>query len=498
LKLITRYLLREHVGPLLFAVSTLTSLLLLNYIAKRFDQLVGKDLPWGVIAEFFALSIPFTMAMTLPMAVLMSTLYAFSRLAADSEITALMASGIGARQLLRPVIGAGLLFSIGMILFNDQILPRANYRLNKLSASISQKKPTLALREQVINEVSPGRTYLRMSRLDPRRNRMYEVVIYDLAATSTRRTIVADSGDLAFASNQRDLLLTLYDGYVQEMQPLLPERYQRIGFTQDIMRVQDVANDLTRSEDDGYKGDREMGICELQEVIDREAGRRDAARVRLAALDSATPLAGPYARSRLGAWYCRLTTLLSPVATAEAQDVRIASGDSTVVGGAIVPDSLLPAPSDLLPTPPTSVPTAMGAASVERRGVELEIERAEGRMAEFAVEIHKKFSIALACLIFALLGPPIALRFPRGGVGLTIGVSLGVFALYYVGLIAGEPLADSRKVPPGIAMWGANAVIGVVAVILAWRMGQAGATARGGDLGELWDRIIPARFRRRA
>lgn len=485
MKLITRYLLREHVGPLLFAVATLTSLLLLNYIAKRFDQLVGKDLPWGVIAEFFALSIPFTIAMTLPMAVLIATLYAFSRLAADSEVTALMASGVGARQLLRPVIAAGSLLTVLMVLFNDQVLPRTNLRLQQLSTSISQKKPTLALREQVVNEIAPGRFYLRMATLDPRQNRMYGVTIYDLSGGSTRRTIVADSGDLAFAPNGRDLRLTLYDGYAQETQQALPDRFQRTFFREDILRVADVANDLGQTGDEGYKGDREMGICELQAVVDQEAARRDTARAALAARDpSVVPAA--YPTSRLGSAYCALLGALTPVKTAGAQ-----------VGGAAPPPDA-PAASPALAKPGSTAQRSADALSIEQRTLLLELERAEARMAEYAVEIHKKFAISVACLIFALLGPPIALRFPRGGVGLTIGVSLGVFALYYVGLIAGEPLADSRKLPPGVAMWAANALLGLVGLVLAWRMGRAGATARGGDLGELWDALKPARWRRTA
>ena len=79
-------------------------------------------------------------------------------------------------------------------------------------------------------------------------------------------------------------------------------------------------------------------------------------------------------------------------------------------------------------------------------------------MNSYGVEIHKKFALAVACFVFVLLGAPIALRFPRGGVGLTIGVSLFVFALYYVCLIAGESIT---------------------------KMGQEGTTARGGDMKEL-------------
>ncbi len=505
LKLLTRYLLREHVGPLLFAVSTLTSLLLINYISKRFDQLVGKDLPWEVIAEFFALSIPFTVAMTLPMAVLISTLYAFSRLAADSELIAMMASGVGARQLLRPVVGAGVVLSLLMIVYNDQVLPRANYRLNQLSGSISQKKPTLALREQIINEVQPGRTYLKMARLDSRLNRMYEVTIYDLSNTLMRRTIVADSGDLAFAPNKRDLLLTLRHGYIQETQQELASRYQRISFETDVMRVPDIANDLSRSEDDGFKGDREMGICELQGVIDREVVRRDSALRRIAALDSAAAPPPLYAPSRLGAWYCGVMANLSLARPVQAQGRNAAPQTSNfrpaISVDTVHPDSLKRDTVVALPIPTLTKAVAGMASPVElnaidRRGAELEFERAESRMAEYAVEIHKKFAISIACLIFALLGPPIALRFPRGGVGLTLGVSLVVFSVYYVGLIAGEPLADSRKVPPWVAMWAANALLAVVALILAWRMGRAGATARGGEMSEWLERLLPGRRRR--
>jgi lipopolysaccharide export system permease protein len=103
-RITTRYVLREHVGPLLFSLSALTSLLLLNYIARKFGDLAGKGIPARVIAEFFLLSVPFTVAMTLPMAVLVAALYAFSRLASENEITAFKASGVSMGRLLAPAL----------------------------------------------------------------------------------------------------------------------------------------------------------------------------------------------------------------------------------------------------------------------------------------------------------------------------------------------------------------------------------------------------------
>ena len=94
MRLLSRYLIRQLAAPFVFALVAQTSLMLLSQIAKRFGALVGKGLPWSVIGEVFVLSLPFIVAMTLPMAVLIAVLYTFSHLAADNEITAMRASGI--------------------------------------------------------------------------------------------------------------------------------------------------------------------------------------------------------------------------------------------------------------------------------------------------------------------------------------------------------------------------------------------------------------------
>ena len=199
MKILHKYVLKEHFGPLVFALSALTSLLLLQYLAKRFGDLVGKGLPWSVIAEFLGLSIPLTVALSLPMAVLVATLYAFSRLASENEITAMKASGVSLRNVLTPVLWAALGVTILMVGFNDQILPRANHRLRTLQGDIAQKKPTFALREQVINEVSPGKLYLRAGRLSQTSNLMREITIFDMGDPTLRRTIYADSGNMAMS-----------------------------------------------------------------------------------------------------------------------------------------------------------------------------------------------------------------------------------------------------------------------------------------------------------
>ncbi|MBV6522412.1 MAG: hypothetical protein MNPFHGCM_02560 [Gemmatimonadaceae bacterium] len=595
MKIIHKYVLREHAGPLFFALSALTSLLLLNYIAKQFGNLVGKGLPWTVIGEFFALSVPFTLAMTMPMAVLVSTLYAFSRLAAENEITALKASGISLARLTVPVLIAASVLSILMILFNDQVLPRSNHRLRTLQGDIARKKPTFALREQVLNEVSPGKLFLRAGHLDEFSNRMREVTIYDLGDPLRRRTIYADSGEMAFAPNGKDLILTLNSGHLLEVSKQDPLQLQRLYFNTDYVRAPDVANqlDLTAGEDN-FKSDREMSVCELQNEVSRNEMEYDRARGELrealagAAREAATgqqatmtidqgsavpnvpgALAPRSRHASLGRAYCDLSAAVrrwmrirrpSAVAlfvntafaaertqdttrakqdTAKARRDSIARAESTRgradtarPNPAIDPSRIAPNVNPQVPVPlpgqqgaipvvPPGIAPSTGATIREltaqdtaslpqiNRMVPLPgtipgqpyiataaIEGARSRMEESgrqvnqnAVELHKKFAISVACVVFVLIGAPIALRFPRGGVGLVIGVSLAVFAIYYVGLIAGEALADRGIVPPSLAMWAANIVFTIVGLVMLSRIGREGATARGGDMHELMDAL---------
>jgi lipopolysaccharide export system permease protein len=486
-KILHRYVLKEHLGPLTFALTALTSILLLQYIGKHFGELVGKGLPALVIAEFFGLSIPLTVALTLPMAVLVATLYAFSRLAAENEITALKASGVSLVSVLTPVLWAALGVTLVMVGFNDQILPRSNHRLATLQRDIAQKKPTFGLREQVINEVNPGKFYLRAGHLDEASNMMREVTIYDMSDPTRRRTIFADSGNMGMSKGMTDLELTLYNGNMQDVPTDNPDELQRLYFNVDLIRVRGVGNQFQKTTVDSYKSDREMTVCEMQAAQDR--ARKEHQQVRkdfektLASLRKAKAKVSKEVLNEdpsepwdigLGRLYCKAIALLTP-RTAHAQTV---SSTSTQATSRIQPPVTIQPPSPQITSQ---------LAIIE--SLRIRLDDSAQQMNAYGVEIHKKFALAVACFVFVLLGAPIALRFPRGGVGLTIGVSLFVFALYYVCLIAGESLGKRGLMPAVVSMWMANIIFAMIALLLLAKMGKEGSTARGGDMREMFDSI---------
>jgi lipopolysaccharide export system permease protein len=539
-KILSRYVLKEHAGPLVFALAALTSLLLLNYVAKHFGSLVGKGLPWTAIAAFFALSVPFTVAMTLPMAVLISTLYAFSRLAAENEITALKASGVGMTKIMRPVLVAASVVAIVMVGFNDQVLSRSNHQLAVLQTDIARTKPTFALREQVINPVSPGKLYIRANKIDRATNQMREITIYDLGDPSRGRTIFAQTGTLGFSANRQDLVMTLFDGNMQEVSNADPGQLQRLFFTRDRMLVKGIGSKFESSTNVDYKGPREKTICEMQrdyEVSEANAERAraefknvlgnaaraaatgDVSAARAAATgqqvsgpdgrDAAKPDKPPRPPVTLGGAYCRMLALFNvkkakadpapvgrglPIAIApqlggasKAQQAR--QRDTIEKQRAAQEEQARARAAAGTPTFPRSragfAPSVgMGDASIIE-SIKTRLVESERTRDMYLVEIHKKFALAVACVVFVLIGAPIALRFPRGGVGLVISVSLGVFALYYIGLIAGQSLAEHGTLNPFWSMWGANIIFTVIGLALLARMGKEQGSARGGDMREM-------------
>jgi lipopolysaccharide export system permease protein len=538
-RLLSRYLLRQLAAPFLFALGALTSLMLLSQIAKKFGALVGKGLPWGVIGEVFALSLPFIVAMTLPMAVLLAVLYAFSHLAADNEITAMRASGISVYQILGPVLAWGVFMSAFNFVFVDQVLPRSNARLRGLLIDIGRKKPTFELREQVINEVPPSQYFLRAGRIDAATGRLRDITIYDVGGETSRRIIYADSGRMAYAEGQTDLSLRLYDGTIHQYRPTDPTAFQLTYYKINDIRVKNVFDELVRNSTETVRGDREMSTCEMMSVIqEARVDQREAARDReqllvgdlraLLALPPLPPVASDSSETHPPAYCGWIERVRSAISSRTAEEANPAQPDSAPIVSRQGARVQVPAPTQqpaqepargARPSPPftprrtqAAGPQAQAPAGPAKAPPALRYPKpaagslrlsnwaqvataadrandADHRADRFLVEVHKKWAISMACISFVIIGIVMALRFPRGGIGLVIGGGLLIFSVHYVGLTAGESLADRGFVSPWAAMWTPNIVLTVFGLIGLVRVSRESGSTRGGDFQEVLDAI---------
>jgi lipopolysaccharide export system permease protein len=489
MKILRRYILREHVGPFVAALGVLTGLMLLNQLAKRFGDLVGKGLPWYMIAEVFGLSIPFILAMTMPMAVLVAVLYAFSRLSSDNEVTAFRAGGIGLGRLMYPVLLMATLLATVMVWFNDNVLPETNHQLRMLLTDISRKRPTFELRERVINEVVGGKLFLQAARIDRQRSMLRDLVIFDLGSQSTDRIIYADSGHMAFNETQTDLYLTLYDGEMHERETSDPSMDQRTYYDKQVFRVSGVSNELQRGGAIDWRGDREMNIeMMLDEIVERHDRVLQIEDSLGLAIQELTPILdrrAPTLRDEPKAEIIQKPPRSGEQPTLGRLGERAPRPDSEDFVGS-TPEAVRQrfAPSRRASWPPRGDPVAFAArvrSELNRIASRTEIHRRE--MNKFAVEIHKKFAIPAAAIVFVLIGAPIGVRFPRGGIGMVIGVSLSVFCVYYVGLIGGENLADRNIISPFWAMWLPNAIFALIGALTLLYVSRSGTRTLGARPG---------------
>ena len=465
MNILTRYLIRAHVAPFFFSLTVLTALFFLNLVALRMGALMGKGLSWPVYAEFLLLSLPHTVALTIPMSVLVAVLYAFSDLTEANEITAMSAGGVRPARILVPLLAAGTFAAALVFLLHDRLLPESNHRLKNLMVDVQGKSPTFRLKEQVINEIravnGATRYFLQAHAIDPITNELEDVTIFDVSEYDQYRTIYATRGTMAFDESGTDLFLTLFDGTAYEVSDMRPAGFRQLAFTRQIIPMRGIADVLERSNSD-QRGDREMSTAMLAAEV-RKA-REELGEVRRISL----------ARSR-GA--LREALALEPV---EGEEI-----DDLLPPGAL--ETQFRIIDDLGLTPPDQV-TEVVTANLRTNAV-----REEGLLLNenrFRVEFHKKWAIATACFVFVLVGAPLAIRFPRGGLGTVIVLSGTIFAIYWTTLIGGESLADRGYMEPNVAMWIANFIFLAAGVWLAARMGRAVSAPRDSGQGSLWQLLL--------
>jgi lipopolysaccharide export system permease protein len=232
-----------------------------------------------------------------------------------------------------------------------------------------------------------------------------------------------------------------------------------------------------------------MSTCEMLRII-REAERehREARRDRVDLLRSdlrsllalpADPVPPPAEPLRPLPLYCRAFELAGSLIlpkTLDAQSAALDGGNA----GAVDP----PQEEARRTRPPRNAALSnwsLTATAVDR------VEDSHRRAARFGVEVHKKWSISYACISFVIIGIVMALRFPRGGIGLVIGGGLLLFSVHYVGLTMGESLADRGHVEPWLAMWLPNIVLTVLGVLGLVRVSRESGSTRGGDFQEVID-----------
>jgi len=474
MRLISRHILRALGAPFIWGVAALTGLMLLNGLPPIIESFGGKGIPVSVMIEGVLLVVPSLLALTLPMAVLVSVLYGYSQLAANLEMVAMYANGMSVWRMARPALIGGAVVALVNFFVFDQLMPQSNTRLVTLGRAVNQKSPTLALREQVLNVFPPPiSTIIRADVIVKESGAMKGVTIIDLRQYDSRRLIRADSGVMAESANGKDLIMTLHSGVIFEVKPYESGKLQQTNFDHTTVQIRDVQNDLTMHARGAGRDPREMTSCELLDgVTERsfEVNRQLAAREYYTRRDLRTmaglpPVLQPAEQVRpalvhhcgvylkFERWFKGLILPKSAAAQVPAGPQPPAAQQPAVQQPAAQPPVaqqpfLVPPP-----VPTQSIPNGMLTDIISVQSADILYTEAHNNMLKYKVEFHQKFAVPLASFCFVLIGMSLALKYPGSGIGLVIGGSLVIFLGFYIMLQGGRGIAVSGRIDPIIAAY---------------------------------------------
>ena len=454
MKRLHQTILRALPLPFAAAFCTLMFLLLMQFLIRYLPELVGRGLPISALIELIAYSLAYMVTLAVPMAWLIALLAAFGRLSESRAYLVVKSAGVSLAQLIWPTLLVGVILTAGLAYFNNVMLPEANYRMAGLWRDIRVARPGFELEPGVFYSGLQGYA-IRADDIPPdSTGLLLGVTVFDTSKPGTQTVLVANRAKLATTFGGQRLEMQLEDGELHrrtEARGQQGERYERLSF--DRHRLTFDISDLTFERSDSLSGgrsDRTMRTSEMIAVVDSlERGTE----VRLAELRATLERMSPLAASS--------SARQRHTSASEVRD------DSVQIGGhrAILEglsDSTREAVYDLAAQ---RARTLRSEADATANAVRWELQRAN----RYRVEIYKKNSIALACLIFVLIGVPLGLAMARAGVGLIATLAVAVFLFYWITLVQGEKLADRGMLPPWLGMWAANVVFGILGIYLTSR-----------------------------
>lgn len=447
-------LLKKHVGPFLFCFLTLMFLLLMQFLILHIDQLIGKDIPLRVIFELIITNLAYMVVLAAPMAVLVSTLMAFGKFSELQELTAIRASGIHPMKVILPVLITSITLCIGLAWFSNDLLPEANHKSRSLFIDIRLKKPGFDLKPNEFYDGIEGYIFL-VDNIDSETDSLYGITLFQEPTRSNDQAFIKAKKGFLLSENSEMLSLYLFDGNMQKF----PATRSRSKTTVEVStfkehRITFDLADLAFEKSDPNRrnrSDRTMNIQSMKIIVDSLSRDINNHFKDLLELRNTLP-------------NLDVSELGSERKTIQNND----EPDTVLITNSLVANNLKNIADQKALFQATVTDLNNYKASLQN--VQASVNFRKKARNRYLVEIHKKFSIPFACIVFILLGAPIGIMTKRGNFGVAAIISTVILTFYWISLIQGEKLADRLFVTPFIGMWTFNIVFSFIGILLLIRL----------------------------
>ncbi|MDX1617982.1 MAG: LptF/LptG family permease [Balneolaceae bacterium] len=452
--------LKRHVGPFIFCFFTLMFLLLMQFLILQIDNLVGKGLPFGIVVELIITNLAYMVVLAAPMAVLVSSLMAFGKFSELNELTAMRAAGVNPIRVINPVLAAAVLLCVFLIWFSNDVLPDANHRARSLFIDIRMKKPGFDLNPNEFYEGIDGYTFL-VQDMDSDTDSLYNVTLFQERSANRKEAVIKADRGILESTGEENITLYLMDGSVMRKLNLKNKRTDMVEETHfDRYRISFDLSDMTFSRsnpDRRSRNDRTMSARamlavtdSLQEDIDEQFAKSMANQNNFTMPVETLSTYMPYKLENM-----ENTSGIADTVAKVQTDYLVLNLMENRREQAAIRDIAV---SDLR------------AYNANLDNLQTNVEWRVSKIAEYLVEVHKKYSIPFACLVFVLVGAPIGMLTRKGNLGYAALIGTGFLTFYWISLIQGEKLADRLFISPFTGMWFANIVLAVIGGYLVIRL----------------------------
>ncbi|MDG5798965.1 LptF/LptG family permease [Marinilabiliaceae bacterium ANBcel2] len=420
MKKLDLFILRSYIGPLAITFFISMFILVMQFLWRYVDDLVGKGLEWTVMLELLFYASLQVVPMALPLAILLASLMTFGNLGENYELTALKAAGISLQKIMRPITVLTLLISILAYAFSNNVLPVANLKLVSLLHGIRETNLEMDIKEGVFYQGVDDFS-IKVEKKSRDGNMLYDVMIYDHRGRHNQNTNVtlADSGQLQMSEDRRNLVLTLYDGvrYDERINPNEQQRQRRSdnrmfrtdNFKQQTAIMQVEGFDFSRTDEELFsQSDRMKNISQLINDIDSINRERD---VFIQSLEERAAL---FHFNRLR----------------QSRNERVSIIDSAKISSTDSLFNIVSASNKHI-----AIQNATRTMRDQKQTIDDQmrfIEREDERLRRHTMELHRKFTLSIACLIFFFIGAPLGAIIRKGGLGMPVVISVLFFVVYYI------------------------------------------------------------------
>jgi len=444
-KKLDTFILRSYLGPLVLTFFIALFILLMQFVWKYVDDLVGKGLEWYIIVKLMFYASSTFVPLALPLSILLSSLMMFGNLGEHYELVTLKAAGISLSRIMRPLIVVSICISALAFYFSNVILPMANLKFLSLLYDVREKKLAFNLRDGVFYDGIEG-FVIRVGRKEKDGNTIRDILIYDHTKHFGNVSLTtAEWGRMELSPDKKFLVFRLYHGTNYEERVDLKNNeathpFQRTDFSEQYQMFDLTAFQLTRTDENLFKKNYEMqNVNQLSHSIDSIKSQLDLER-----------------QSFETGFANRL----------QFHDTGNHPGKKEISPGKFNPSVIYNFKAGnrkkIMETALNSAKGALESLETSRD----ELYNKSKLVFKHQIAYHKKFSFSIACFLLFFIGAPLGAIIRKGGLGLPAVISTLFFILFWVISFVGEKYAAEGVIPPWQGIWLSSAVLMPIGIFL--------------------------------